>query len=69
MRSRWTVFQILLMSTVICIYETRLHNILKTTKATKFINTILESTYKVALGTKNLAAPTPLIYLLRAVEF
>ena len=31
--------------------ETRLHNILKTTNTAKFIKTILESTYKVVLGT------------------
>ena len=30
--------------------ETRLSNILKTTNTTKFIKTILESTYKVVLG-------------------
>ena len=36
--------------------ETRLSNILKTTKATIFIKTILESTYKVVLGTYNLEA-------------
>ena len=49
--------------------ETRLSNILKTTNATKFIKTILESTYKVVLGTYNLAAPTRPVFLLRAVEF
>ena len=38
--------------------ERRLSNILKTTNAAKFIKTILENTYKVALGTYNLAAPT-----------
>ena len=48
---------------------TRLYNILETTNATKFINTILESTYKVVLGTQNLAVPTGPIYLLRVVEF
>ena len=31
--------------------ETRLSNILKTAKATKFINIIVESTYKVVPGT------------------
>ena len=49
--------------------ETRLSNILKITKATKFIKTILESTYKVVLGTYNLVAPTRPVSLLRAVEF
>ena len=49
--------------------ETRLSNILKTTNATKFIKTILESTYKVVLGTYNLAAPVRPVFLLRAVEF
>ena len=49
--------------------ETRLSNILKTTNATKFIKTILESTYKVVLGTYNLAVQTRPVFLLRAVEF
>ena len=49
--------------------KTRLRNILKTTNATKFIKTILESTYKVVLGAYKLAAPTWLIILFRAVEF
>ena len=49
--------------------ETRLRNILKTTNATKFIKTILESTYKVELGTYNLAAPTRAVFLLRVFEF
>ena len=49
--------------------ETRLSNILKTTNATKFIKTILESTYKVVLGTYNLAATTPPFLLIRADEF
>ena len=49
--------------------ETRLSNILKTTNATMFIKTILESTCKVVLGTYNLAASTRPIFLLRAVEF
>ena len=44
-------------------------NILKTTKDTKFIKTILESTYKVVSDTYNLAAPTQPVFLLRAVEF
>ena len=38
--------------------ETRLSNILKTTKTTKFIKTILERTYKVVLGKYNFAVPT-----------
>ena len=37
--------------------ETRLSNILKTTNATKFIKTILESSYKVLLGTYNFVGP------------
>ena len=49
--------------------EKRLNNILKATNATKFINTILESTCKVVLGTYNLEASTRPIFLLRAVEF
>ena len=49
--------------------ETRLSNILKTTNATKFIKTILESTYKAVLGTYKLGAPTRLVFLLREVEF
>ena len=49
--------------------ETRLSNILKTINATKFIKTILESTYKAVLGTYKLGAPTWLIFLLREVEF
>ena len=43
--------------------------ILKTTNATEFIKTILESSYKVLLGTYILAAPTRPVLLLRAVEF
>ena len=49
--------------------ETRLSNILKTTNAAKFIKTILETTYEVVLGTYKFAAPTRLVYLLRAFEF
>ena len=49
--------------------ETRLNNILKTTNATNFIKTIIENSYKVLLGTYNLAAPTWPVFLLRAVEF
>ena len=49
--------------------ETRLYYILKTTNDTKLINTILESTYKVVLGTYNLVAPVRPVFLLRAVEF
>ena len=47
----------------------RLSNILKTTNATISIKTILESTYKVVLGTSKLGAPTWPIFLLREVEF
>ena len=49
--------------------ETRLSNILKTTNTTKFIKTILESTYKVVLGTYKLATQTLIIFLFRDVEF
>ena len=49
--------------------ETRLYNTLKTKNATKFINTILESTYKVVSDTYNLAVPMLPVFLLRAVEF
>ena len=49
--------------------ETRLNNILKTTDATKFSKTILESTYKVVLDTYNLAAATRPVFLLRVIEF
>ena len=73
MRSSWTVLQILLMQQLFAFkrfcMEMRLSNILKTTNATKFIKTILQSTYKVVLGTNNLAAPMWLVFLLRAVEF
>ena len=70
MRSPQTVFQILLMSAFKRFYMgTRLSNILKTTKATKFIKTIPESTYKVVLDTYDLVAPTRPISLLRAVSF
>ena len=48
---------------------TRLSNILKTTNATDLVKTILESTYKVALGTFKLAVPTRPAFLLRKVEF
>ena len=37
--------------------ETRLNNIVKTTNAIKFIKTILESSYKVLLGTYNFVGP------------
>ena len=50
------------MSAIIC-------NILKTTKARKFIKTIKKSTYKVVLGTYNLAALTLSVFLSKAVEF
>ena len=51
--------------------ETRLSNILKTTNATKFIKTILKSTYKIAfvLDTYKLAAPKRPVFSLRAGEF
>ena len=49
--------------------KTRLSNILKTANVTKFIKTILESAYKVVLGTYNLADPTRPVILLKAVEF
>ena len=53
--------------------ETRLSNILKTTKATKIIKTILESTYKAVLGTYKLGrggagGATQPVILLREVE-
>ena len=49
--------------------EMRLCNILKTTNATKFIKTILESSYKVLLGTYDLVAPMRPVFLLRVDEF
>ena len=49
--------------------ETTLSNILKTTNATKFVKTILESTYKVVSDADNLAAPTRPVFLLRDVQF
>ena len=49
--------------------ETRLTNILTTTNATKFIKTIIESTYKTVLGTYKLGAPTRPVFLLREVQF
>ena len=49
--------------------EARLSNILKTTNATKFVKTILESTFKVVSDTYNLAAATRPAFLLKAVEF
>ena len=73
MRSSWTVLQILLMQQLFAFkrfcMEMRLSNILKTTNATKFIKTILESTYKAVLGTSNLAAQIQQVFLLRAAEF
>ena len=73
MRSSWTVLQILLMQQLFTFkrfcMEMRLSNILKTTNATKFIKTILESTYKAVLGTSNLAAQIQQVFLLRAAEF
>ena len=49
--------------------ETRLSNILKATNTTKFIKTIVESTYKAVLGTYKLGAPTQPVFSLREVEF
>ena len=49
--------------------KTRLYYILKTTNAAKFIKTILESTYKIVLGTYNLVAPMLSVFSLRAIEF
>ena len=49
--------------------ETRLSNILKTINATKFIKTILESTYKVVSGKYKFGTPTRPVFLLREVEF
>ena len=49
--------------------ETRLYNILNTTNVTKLIKTIIESTYKIVLGTYNLVAPTRPVFLLKAIEF
>ena len=72
MRSILTIFQILcqqLFAFKIFCMETRLNNILKTTNTTNFIKTILENSYKVLLGTYNLAARTWAVFLLRAVEF
>ena len=72
MRSRQTVLQILFVSAFAFkrfSMETRLSNMLKATNATKFIKTILESSYKVTLGICNLVAPTRPVSLLRAVEF
>ena len=48
---------------------TRLSNVLKTTNATNLVKTILESTYKVTLGTFKLPVPTQPAFLLRGVEF
>ena len=49
-------------------YQVTLSNILKTLNAKKFTKTILESTYKVVLGTYNFMVPTRPVSLLRAVE-
>ena len=49
--------------------EMRLRNFLKTTNAAKLSKTILESQYKILLGTHNLAAPTWPVVLLRTVKF
>ena len=63
--SKFCLCQQLFAFRIFCM-ETRLSNISKTTM---FIKTILESTYKVVLGTYNLAAPTRPAFLLRAVKF
>ena len=47
----------------------RLDNILKNTYATKFIETIPESTYKFVSDTYNLAAQMRPVFLSRSVEF
>ena len=49
--------------------KTRLHNISKTTNATNFTKTILESSCNFLLGTCNLAASKWLVFLLRALAF
>ena len=49
--------------------KTRLHNISKPTNVTNFTKTILESSYKVLLGSCNLTAPKRLVFLLRVLEF
>ena len=71
--SRWTVFEILPTSAVIWIQKfsmkTRLRDISKTTNATNWTKTILESLYKVLLLTYNLTALKWLVFLLRALEF
>ena len=74
MKLSWTVLQICLSQQLFkfkrfCVETRLLNNILKTTNATKFIKTIIESTYKVVLGTYNLAAPMRSVFLLRVVEF
>ena len=47
----------------------RLHNISKTTNATNFIETILESSNKVLLGTCSSTAPKRPVFFLRALAF
>ena len=49
--------------------DTRLCNVLKTTNATKLIETILKRSYKVLLVTNNLAASAWPVVLLKVVEF
>ena len=68
MRSPWTVLQILFISAATCIYMilhgNKIKQYLKDYKATKFLKTILENTYKVVLGTYKLAASTRLLFVL-----
>ena len=71
-RLPWTVFQILLMSAVICIWKSLLGNEIKQDlKTYKYHNVNQDHSkrnYKVVLGTYNLATQTS-VCLLRAVEF
>ena len=70
--SRWTVFQILLMSAVEFknfSMKTRLRNISKNTNATDFNKAILEMSFKVLLATCNLAGLKWPVCLLRALQF
>ena len=49
--------------------ETRLRNISKSTNGTDFIETILERSHKVLLGTCNLTALKRPVLLLEGLEF
>ena len=73
LRSRWIVFEIMLTSAVIYIkafcMETRLPNILKTTKVTKLTKTILEKSYRVLQVISKLKKLKRPVYILRAVVF